>query len=81
MNTAVGITELQPAIMALRDNRLMMRDGAYLIGGRDRAVAQQVVEQMMRDDIIQRVGSGIYELTQKGKQMARNGGGNAIPAG
>ena len=68
------INEVLPAVEAIKDSRLMFRDGAYLARGRDAVVAQGIVEQMMRDDLIHRVGSGMYELTTKGKQMARQGG-------
>lgn len=76
MTNSEKIDDVQTAVTALRDKRLMMRDGVYLVGGRDVVVAQGTFETMLREGLIQRVG-GMYELTIKGKQMARNGGQHA----
>lgn len=66
------ITDALSAAVAIKDSRLMLRDGAYLARGRDMVVEQGVVEGMLRDGLIQRVGSGMYELTNKGRQLARS---------
>lgn len=75
--TTVEITEVPAAVAAIKGTRLMMHRGVYLVRGDcDIVIAQAVVEEMMRDDLIHRVGSGMYELTIKGKQYVRNGGVN-----
>lgn len=71
MNSSTVITDVRAAAAAIQDKRLVFHGGVYLAGGRDVVVAQETVEAMMRDDLIQRVGRGSYELTAKGKQLAR----------
>jgi predicted transcriptional regulator len=66
------ITDAPTAAVAIRHSRLMLRDGVYRVGGRDAVVEQRVFEGMLRDGLIQRVGRGIYELTNKGRELARS---------
>ena len=68
------ITEVQAAVVALKDVRLMLLGGVYRAGNDGAVVAMRVVEKMMQADLIRRVGSGMYELTLTGKKMAREGG-------
>lgn len=68
------IADVQSAAAALKDTRLMLRGGSYLVGGDGAVVAMTVVEKMMQADLIRRVGSGMYELTLTGKKLAREGG-------